>query len=424
MLKVLLFTDNCSPAAGGAEKYFFELKDQLEKANCNVYMLGFADKIQCAEKKLILKSVQVKLLRFFWQIMFHPVIYYRIRKYIKTVRPDVIHLHHTKQYTLTLFLALRGHKVIQTVHDFGAVCPTAHNIHRDLTPCATGWRKQCFWQHQLKFNRLIYLAQISTFLLTKFLQRRGVQFFFAPSPQLADLASKYHQKTCYFIPPFKNNAYALQDTPNEDSNAQENGALNHQTFKSHSTSANINSIDAASPAKVNFFFAGNLGAHKGVFTLIQEFAIAYADCKNLTLTIAGSGSAATKISQLIQQLQLSEAIHLVGWQSDLAKYYQQCSVVIFPSIWMEAFGLVMLDAMLHSRPIIGSNRGSPTWLIEHKKTGLIFDPQNKGSLAKQILWCAQHPQLTKQMGKAGHAKIHHLLDNDTILANIFAHYKS
>ncbi|MBA3660167.1 MAG: glycosyltransferase family 4 protein [Gammaproteobacteria bacterium] len=389
---MLLITDNYSLSAGGAENYFFELKKRLEaEPTLAIFSLGFGEKPSHSPTTLILKKIQSNIKRLLWQIVFHPLVYFRIRQFIKAVQPDVIHLHNVKQYTFTLFLALRHYRVIQTIHDYGAVCPTAHNIHRDLRPCATGWRRACFWQHQVKFNRIIYLAQTCVHVLTQYLQKKFVQLCFAPSPELVTYLTHHQFSQPHYIPPFKKNLGLPQ----------------------------FNLIEPN-----HFFFAGQLGAHKGIFQLVKEFAQAYQSRPFLKLTIAGEGASKGKLKKLIHALKMQKNIHLIGWQPCLNDYYQRACAVIFPSVWMEAFGLIMMDSMLQGRPVIGSNRGSPTWLIEEGVTGLIFDPSEVGSLAKKIIWLADHPETIKPFGLAGYAKIQKLIDNETTIQQIITHYQN
>ncbi len=389
-MRILLITDNHS-RSGGAEHYFFDLKQRLKQVpGLDVYSIGFGPTAMQGEDFFVLKGVRSKAARLFWQIFFHPIIYFKLRQQLKKIKPDIIHLHNVKQYTPSLLHAIKPYPVVQTIHDYGAVCPIAHNLHKDHQPCPTGLRRQCFWQHQVKYPLFIYLALTIAFFKLRKQLKKSVKKFFAPSPLLVDYLKKNQFHDANYIAPFKNenNAYAF---------------------------------DKINP--YHFFFAGNLGTHKGIYTLVDEFAHALQQNNQLTLTIAGTGQEEARLRQRITALGLEKNIFISGWQNNLDQAYETCAAVIFPSLWMEAFGLVITEAMSHARPVIGSNRGSPVWLIDDQQTGLIFDPLKKGDLADKILTIAGHIGLVKKLGENGYNKLQKFSKNEDVLREIIGLYK-
>src|SRR5262245_40107919 len=202
-MRILLITDNYTPS-GGAENYFFDLKDRLKtQPGFDVYSLGFGPQKMAGKDFLILKSARSNLAKLIWRILFHPLMYFKLRSYIRKINPDIIHIHNIKQYTITLLHAIKPYPVVQTIHDFSYICPTAQNIHKDLTPCPSGFQRTCFWQHQVKYNKLIYLCLSYIFLKTRKISQKIVKKFIAPSPLLVDYLKKNQFQDVTFIPPFK-----------------------------------------------------------------------------------------------------------------------------------------------------------------------------------------------------------------------------
>ena len=390
-MRVLLINDNLLPI-GGAEKYFFDLKARLKNVpGVEVFFLGFGPQSHHGNDFIILKGLRSKMAKWLWQIVFNPIVYLNIRHYLKKIRPDVIHIHNVKQYSSSLFAAIKSYPIVQTIHDYGAVCPTAHNIHKgNLQPCETGFKWHCFLQHQMKYNLLVYFFLIYTFLKFRKKQKKLIKKFFAPSPLLVDYLKQNDFTNVIHIPPF----------------------VKKRTYYS---------FDKINPH--HFLFAGQLGAHKGIYLLLDEFALAIAKNKHLILTLVGTGSIENDLHQQVKKLRIEKHIFFVGWQYDLEKFYQQCVAVIFPSIWMEAFGLVMAEAMMHARPIIGSNRGSPLWLIDDLQTGLMIEPCKPGDLAEKILMLAGNIEFAKTLGENGYRKIQNLIDNESILEKIIFCYQ-
>jgi glycosyltransferase involved in cell wall biosynthesis len=391
-MRILLITDNHF-LFGGAENYFFDLKSRLKALpDFQVYSLGFGPQEIIGDDFLVLKSLRSKLGKLIGRVLFHPMIYNKLRNYIKKINPDVIHLHNTKQYTASLLQAIKPYPIVQTIHDFSYLCPNAQNIHRNRKPCATGFCKACFWQHQIKYNKLAYLFLIFAFLKTRKHCQKMIKKFIVPSPYLANYLKQNHFHEVTFIPPF--------------------------TVKKQNPSfTEINTNQ--------FLFAGYLGAHKGVHILIDEFALACQKKSSLKLCIAGIGPEEKWMKKRIKALGIEKNVEFLGWQTEMDKLYNESLAVIFPSIGLEAFGLVMTEGMDHARPIIGTNRGTSAWIIDDEHTGLLFEPHIKGDLAAKILTIASNIEQAMALGMNGYQKLHHyFIDNDENLKRITAVYKA
>ncbi len=60
-MKILLITDNHNPIGGGAEKYFFTLKSELQKRSGNtIYSMGFGPADREEKDAIILKETPLK----------------------------------------------------------------------------------------------------------------------------------------------------------------------------------------------------------------------------------------------------------------------------------------------------------------------------------------------------------------------------
>lgn len=388
-MRILLLTDQHA-ATGGAEKYFFALKSALQQLpGWQVHSLGFSQEEMVGDDFQTLPTTRTKWSKLFWQIFTHRRTLKKLRAAITTFKPDVIHLHNIKQHTPAILRAVRGYRVVQTIHDYSSVCPAALNLHKDWNPCPTGFQFSCFWQHQLKFNRAIYLGLVLSYLLNRKRSHRAVHHFITVSPLLADYLKKQQYQPVSYIPPFKNEVVACTTEPNP----------NH------------------------FLYAGQLGAYKGTEILLKEFALAVAENPHLQLTIAGSGEHEQALRQLAKQLQIENHLHFTGWLDDLTPLYQSHLAVIAPSLVMESFGLVISEAMSHGRATIGSNRGSIPWLVTHNESGLIFNPHLSGDLAKSILQLSNNPDLAKALGANARKRLDHLINNPTTLNQIITLYQ-
>jgi glycosyltransferase involved in cell wall biosynthesis len=94
-------------------------------------------------------------------------------------------------------------------------------------------------------------------------------------------------------------------------------------------------------------------------------------------------------------------VHFTGWLSphDLTDWYQAADILVVPSRY-EPFGMVVLEGMLHALPIIASDTGGPAEILQHRRTGLIFRPQDVDQLTAYIIELVQSPDLRAKLGLA------------------------
>ena len=75
-----------------------------------------------------------------------------------------------------------------------------------------------------------------------------------------------------------------------------------------------------------------------------------------------------------------------------------------PSLW-ESFGLVLLEAMAHARPIVATEVGGIPDVITHGETGLLVPSEDPVSLSKAIVYLLTHPEIAQEMGRKGQARL-------------------
>jgi glycosyltransferase involved in cell wall biosynthesis len=69
----------------------------------------------------------------------------------------------------------------------------------------------------------------------------------------------------------------------------------------------------------------------------------------------------------------------------LVKEYQSSKVFLFPVLWEEPFGLVMIESMACGTPVIAYARGSVPEIIKDGKTGFIVNPSAKDKRGNWII---------------------------------------
>lgn len=369
-MKILHINDTYKPI-GGAETYLNTLMELQKSHGHDIYQMAIDDERELQNSRLLVyKDIYKRGLRkYFLWYFFNPVFYSKLRSWMKTIEPDVIHIHNNGKFTLTVLLAISGFngKVVQTVHDCSMICPTATYTQRPGKQCDNGFGIHCAKNKCISWARYFY--EVLPNIVIAFLRKKVISQFISPSRFLKEELEKNGFANVTFLPNFI-------DTRNIEFDPKkiEDGTL---------------------------LFAGRLNEEKGILQLIEampSITKRYPDCR---LDIFGDGPLKKRVIDLIRQLNLGNNTVARGILSrtDLFKNYQKAVVIIIPSISCENNPLVALEAMASGRPIIVSDIGGLPELVKNNQTGLLVKPMDIPDLCNQVLKFLTDKKMSVQLGK-------------------------
>ncbi len=146
-----------------------------------------------------------------------------------------------------------------------------------------------------------------------------------------------------------------------------------------------------------FLFVGVLRYYKGLHILLQ--ALSRLD---VNMVIAGAGPEEANLKRQAEQLGLQNVTFL-GFVSDPLKacLFRLCRAVVFPShLRSEAFGVTLLEASMHGKPMITAEIGTGTSFVnKNNETGLVVCPNNPNTLAEAIQLLATDESLASKLGE-------------------------
>jgi glycosyltransferase involved in cell wall biosynthesis len=91
-----------------------------------------------------------------------------------------------------------------------------------------------------------------------------------------------------------------------------------------------------------------------------------------------------EVLALAEKLGVSNRLRFIGFQADVLPYLGAVDVVVHCSVSPEPFGRVIVEAQLAGKPVIATNGGGPSEIIEDRVTGILVSPNNAGELASAI----------------------------------------
>jgi phosphatidylinositol alpha-1,6-mannosyltransferase len=115
---------------------------------------------------------------------------------------------------------------------------------------------------------------------------------------------------------------------------------------------------------------------------------------------------------MIKSRKLSDRIVILDDVSDriISKYYAACDIFVLPNTFIppndvEGFGIVFLEANLYGKPVIAGKSGGVIEAVQHKKTGLLINPDDSSELEQSIVTLINNPNLRTQLGEYGRNRV-------------------
>lgn len=142
-----------------------------------------------------------------------------------------------------------------------------------------------------------------------------------------------------------------------------------------------------------------LHERKGLKYLIEAIPEVAEKFPNIKLVIVGEGPERKSLENLIKELS-SNHIILTGRQKEIPKLLKSSDIFVLPSR-REAFGLVVLEAMVTGLPVIASKTGGIPEIIENGRNGLLVEPENSKKLAKALMDLIANSDKREKLSKAG-----------------------
>ena len=88
-----------------------------------------------------------------------------------------------------------------------------------------------------------------------------------------------------------------------------------------------------------------------------------------------------------------ESVTWLKWlpRAEILQRMKDASVLILPSTWYEGFPMIIAEAFAVGLPVIASNLGSMSSIVDHHRTGLHFEAGQASGLVEAVRWWLAHP---------------------------------
>jgi glycosyltransferase involved in cell wall biosynthesis len=106
--------------------------------------------------------------------------------------------------------------------------------------------------------------------------------------------------------------------------------------------------------------------------------------QDFQLDIIGNGPNRSDYEAMVADLGLNKLVMFHGFQSKgkVAEFMRRCDFFVLPSLW-ETFGVVLVESMASGKPVIATDVGAVSEVV-NEYTGLLINPGDKKALEKGI----------------------------------------
>lgn len=289
-----------------------------------------------------------------------------MRKILQEERPDVVSCHNLAGWSIAVWEEIHGAgiPIIQVLHDFYLLCPNS-NMNKGGIPCET----QCLScqilrsGHAKASSMVSAVVGISQSILSRF---TSAGYFSNASKQVI-----YNVRTAPDSP-----------TPRERESGQ----------------------------KLVLGYLGTISKVKGVEWLIRQFLKLSIPA---TLKIAGKGE--ETVEEEFKAFAAGHEVEFVGYVKP-NDFLKDVDVLVVPSLWEEPLGMVAIEALANSVPVITSGKGGLSESVKHEVNGLICPPDQPDSLGEAIVRLYDNPSLYNHLSANARDSVSHLLDKDRLIS--------
>ncbi|MDD3896374.1 MAG: glycosyltransferase family 4 protein [Candidatus Peribacteraceae bacterium] len=152
-------------------------------------------------------------------------------------------------------------------------------------------------------------------------------------------------------------------------------------------------------------YGGRMSEDKGSLELLRAFPLVRKHCPNAQLLLLGDPERIASALDMLSQ-QDRQGVILAGWlpQEQVRIAFAAATVVTTPSIYLDSFNLMNIEAMAEGTPVVGTCFGGTPETIVDGVTGYVCNPHETSAYAQALTTILSDSSLAKRMGDA--ARVH------------------
>lgn len=393
-LRILILSDGWPPyEVGGAEVVAHRFATRYASRGHDVGVLttvrhgSQSVKQQESEPKIKVFSVPTcypRLLRSYLSL-YNPAVTQSIQSAIADFRPDIVHAHNVHRYLSyhSLTLCRRASiPVVLTLHDAMSV---------DYGRFVQAYRHQPTDIDEVPDYRVKLLPTVL---------RYHVQYCPFRNPMIRRVL---HQSVDLRCVPSRAMAALLNTNGIPTDEVIPNG-IDPEEFAALPGQFGPDPTAASQPEAPSITVAGRLTKDKGAFQALEALALLRDRGIGCRLVLLGGARGQDQLfDQRVSQLRLEDRVTYQGWLggSDLVVAYRDSSIILVPSVYLDNYPTVVLEAMALGKPLVVTAFGGAREPVEAAECGFVVSPFDVPRMADSLERLINQPELALRLGRAG-----------------------
>src|SRR6266498_142671 len=172
-------------------------------------------------------------------------------------------------------------------------------------------------------------------------------------------------------------------------------------------------------------YVGRIVREKGIFTLLDALEKLRKQGKDVSLVFVGEGPLKEDLAKEVLRRKLSDRVKLAGFvdEKKLVSLYNSSDVFVLASHY-EPFGMVVLEAMASRIPVVVSDVGGLSEIVEDGITGVKVPSSDPHALAEGILRVLENRELSERLKENAYRAVQERYRWDTIAEKTLEAYRT
>lgn len=168
-------------------------------------------------------------------------------------------------------------------------------------------------------------------------------------------------------------------------------------------------------------YVANFAAGKGHVQLINAFDEVKRQIPNAKLILAGRGKL-KEVEDTVGRLGLGRRIVFAGWRDDVSAVYNAMDIFVQPSL-SEAFSQVLVEAMGCGLPVIATDVGGASEVIEPGINGVLIDAYDTNAITREVIRLGGDEKHRRELAHRGMAGVRERFSAKTMVKRHLELYK-
>ena len=154
--------------------------------------------------------------------------------------------------------------------------------------------------------------------------------------------------------------------------------------------------------KTRILWAGRLIPWKHPEYAIRTAKMLKDNGYEFSMDIIGTGELDQSLRELAKSLDVMDVVNFLGSMSPtkVRQYMEQADIYLFTSNRQEGWGAVLNESMCSGCAVIANRSiGAAPFLLTQKENGLLYKDGNLQDLYRKVVYCIEHPEECKRMGR-------------------------